>query len=513
MLSCLPVELLDLIVKQLKVRDLKRLRQTCKTFNVIASPLVFSRLVLNFDSGRCGLILALLDAIASKKSRLGMCIRTLEIQSFNPPQHKSLQLWQRITKKHEQTSRLIEEHFVAAIPYFVSVRSLSLNLTNMQDMELSCHDRIMMLLGSLPKLAHLSVYMNDDVDSRIPASISKHFHNLQSLHFSGGTSLYGDMPKALMARSPDLSNLIIDGFPSIQHDSSISLAELFSGLPPRRLRTLTLGGLSRHRYDSLISIHRHLQSLTTLVVNPDLTDIPGHFWNALQSSMTRLERLSVHQADSPLLEYLESYSGLTYLSIDLCGFRYNDRRDQDSMADVLYRRVLPKHVDSLQVLHIKTAYEGRWTVGPSQLDAVLACHSLSAFSLGIGPSEANVANKNVITQLLTSVAQGRLPSLRVVKLFLAYPTSARGIGDSVLLMYSSHGVCGHVRLNELVTGFTCKFPGAAMKRLEISTGHIHHGPPALSTFKLRRSKVDGKWRMTLGETSRKIPAFITYHEG
>ncbi len=390
-----------------------------------------------------------------------------------------------------------------------------------------------MLLGSLPKLANLSVYMNHDVDSRIPTSISKHFHNLQSLHFSGGRSVYGDMPKALMARSPDLTNLTIDGFPSIQHDSSISLAELFSGLPPHaasRLRTLTLGGLSRHRYDSLTSIHCHLRSLTTLVVNPDLTDIPGHFWNALQPSHVRLERLSVHQADSPLLEYLESYSGLTYLSIDLCGFRYNDRRDEDSMADVLYWRVLPKHVDSIQALHIKTAYEGRWSLGPSQLDAILACHNLSAFSLGIGPSEANVANKNVVvrtiptsplhsslillqTQLLTSVSQGCLPSLRVVRLFLAYPTSARGIGDSVLLMYSSHGVCGHVRLNELVTGFTCKFPGSVMRRLEVSTGHIHHGPPALSTFKLRRSNLSGKWRMTLGETSRKIPAFITYNEG
>ncbi|KAF9018007.1 hypothetical protein BDZ89DRAFT_932870, partial [Hymenopellis radicata] len=112
-----------------------------------------------------------------------------------------------------------------------------------------------------------------------------------------------------------------------------------------------------------------------------------HFWNTLQSSRVKLQNLTVHQGDAPLLGYLRSYSGLVSLSFDLCGFRHNDRRDSDAMADVMYRAVLPMHTESLKVLHIRTPYEGKWTLGRSQLDGILTCRCLTSLVIGVGLSE------------------------------------------------------------------------------------------------------------------------------
>ncbi|KAF8918072.1 hypothetical protein CPB85DRAFT_1430688 [Mucidula mucida] len=367
----------------------------------------------------------------------------------------------------------------------------------MQFTEAASEDSIMRLLSALPKLSHLFLSVPNDVDMKIPESLSRYFNNLSGLHFTGGTSLHCDTLKSIVAHSPNLITLSIDGSPlSVDGDRFVSIAQLVSAVPvgvSLPLQTLTLGTIS---FDS--SIDCHLQSLTTLNITPDFLDVPPHFWNTLQSSRVKLQNLTVHQGDSPLLEYLQSYSGLVSLCFDLCGFRHNDRRDSDAMADVMYRGVLPMHTESLKVLHIRTPYEGKWTLGRSQLDGILTCRCLTSLVIGVGLSEVEAPEEfNVINRLLNAVDHNILPNIRVTRLFLAYPTSARAMGDSVLLMHSAHGVRGGALLNALVKKYTCAWPSSALIDLKLSTGHLHVGHASLNTFKLGRHRVDRQWRFSL----------------
>ncbi len=42
------------------------------------------------------------------------------------------------------------------------------------------------------------------------------------------------------------------------------------------------------------------------------------------------------------------------------------------------------------------------------------------------------------------------------------------------MMYGAHGVHGHRRINDIVSGFQCENPNPCMLALEMSTGHMHN---------------------------------------
>ena len=248
--------------------------------------------------------------------------------------------------------------------------------------------------------------MHHDVDPEIRGTITQHFHGLRSLHISGGSSTYGDIPKKLIAQSPNLSSLTLDGYPSIHYEHVMSLTDVMSFVPSSvslPLTSLTLGGASIHRFNNFSSIHKHLQLLYSLVLTGDLIDAPSSMWDGLQSSNVRLQKLVLHQCDYSVIDYLQSYSGLVHLSIDLCGFRYNDRRDDDLMAERLYERVFPKHTSSLRTIQIRVPYEGTWSLGNRQLEAILGCRKLISISIGVGPTEGDKVCycKNVVVRLDT----------------------------------------------------------------------------------------------------------------
>ncbi|KIY63562.1 hypothetical protein CYLTODRAFT_132276 [Cylindrobasidium torrendii FP15055 ss-10] len=338
------------------------------------------------------------------------------------------------------------------------------------------------LLSRLPKLVHLSLNLPMDLNTPVPIALTHSFGNLRELTFSGGTSMNVDALKFIVANCPRLECLTLDGSNiSMDGVTYLSLTALFSAIPMGvilPLRTLNLGGITIDQ--PFEGLYPHLQSLTTVKIAPQFLDVPASFWHALTHSNVHLRHLTAHQADPPLLQYLHSYSGLVTLSLDLCGFRAGDRRDSDEMADIVYSSVIPLHAESLENLQIKTAYEGHWTLGHQQLDLIMRCSKLSALFVGVGLSDLEVhADRNVITKLLDTLA-----TLQAVRLFVAYPTSARGLGDSVLLMHSPHGVRGNTLLTQLVRSYVCDAPSPALLNLELSTGHIHQGHASLNTFKL-----------------------------
>ncbi|KAG7444608.1 uncharacterized protein BT62DRAFT_933639 [Guyanagaster necrorhizus] len=472
MIPTLPPELLHQIFQKLQMSDLKRLRSTCKRFNAVATPFVFSSMKIDTDSSQFRKYSSILKAIASGRSDVARHVQTLTILSLTPPRYKRLKLWQRIMKRKQRVYRAFENDFLRAITKFEAVTSLYFDIHTNQP---SSADKIMQSLGALPRLSKLSVHMYHDVDPSVSLSLSRHFKNLSSIHLCGLRLCYNDAPSIIIANSPELTELTLDGTSELKSDKAATMENLFSKLPTGTtlpLQSLTIGGTMRYLLDPAPQIPPHFKSLTSLVITSDTISVPADFWRALETARIYLQKLSVRELDEPLLSYLESYAGLK----DLSAGRFDDDvAKSDLAADRFYHCVVPKHSGSLRNVRVNTDFEGKWCLGDTQLDEIMRCSGLVSLDVSVGLGEVDAPyDENVITRLLEGVASGVFPLLRYIAVSFANPRSVRSIADPIILMYAPHGVHGHRRINDIVSEFQCVKPNSCMLALEMSTGHMHN---------------------------------------
>ncbi|KAK0207548.1 hypothetical protein IW262DRAFT_529423 [Armillaria fumosa] len=472
MVLSLPPELLHQIFQKLQISDLKRLRATCKRFSAVATPFVFSSLKIDTDSYQFRKYSSILKAIASGRSNVARHVQTLTILSLTPPRYKRLRLWQRIMKRKQRVYRAFESNFIRAVTKFTAVTSLYFDIHTIQP---SSAEKIMRSLGALPRLSQLSVHMYHDVDPSVSLSLSRHFKNLHSIHLCGLRPCYNDAPSTIIANSPALTELTLDGTCDITSDKTATMENLFSKLPTGTalpLQSLTIGGTMRYLLDPAPQIPPHFKSLTSLVITSDIISVPAEFWRALETARIYLQKLSVRELDESLLNYLESYTGLKDLS---AGRFEDDVAKSDLAADRFYHCVVPKHSGSLRNVHISTDFEGKWCLSDTQLDEIMRCSGLVSLDVSVGLSEVDALyDENAITRLLEAAANGVFPLLRNIGIAFANPRSVRSIDDPIIVMYGAHGVHGHRRINDIVSAFQCEKPNPCMLSLELSTGHMHN---------------------------------------
>ncbi|KAK0470414.1 uncharacterized protein EV420DRAFT_113853 [Desarmillaria tabescens] len=397
MILSLPPELLHQIFQKLQISDLKRLRSTCKRFSAVATPFVFSSLKIDTDSYQFRKYSSILKAIASGRSDVARHVQTLTILSLTPPRYKRLRLWQRIMKRKQRVYKAFESNFLRAVTKFTAVTSLYFDMHTIQP---SSADKIMRSLGALPRLSQLSVHMYHDVDPSISLSLSRHFKNLNSIHLCGLRLCYNDAPSTIIANSPALTELTLDGTSELNSDKSATMDNLFSKLPSGTalpLQSLTIGGTMRYLLDPAPQIPPHFKSLTSLVITSDIISVPADFWRALETARIHLQKLSVRELDESLLSYLESYAGLRDLSAD-------DAAKSDLAADRFYHCVVPKHSGTLRNVRVNTDFEGKWCLGDTQLDEIMRCTDLRSidFSVGLGQVDASY-DENVIVSVVLMV--------------------------------------------------------------------------------------------------------------
>ncbi|KAK0199429.1 hypothetical protein DFS33DRAFT_1388577 [Desarmillaria ectypa] len=468
MILSLPPELLHQIFQRLQISDLKRLRSTCKRFSAVATPFVFSNLKIDTDSYQFRKYSSILKAIVSGRSDIARHVQTLTILSLTPPRYKRLRLWQRVMKRKQRVYKEFESNFLRAVTKFTAVTSLYFDMHTIQP---SSADKIMCSLGALPRLSQLSVHMYHDIDPSISLSLSRHFKDLHSIHLHGLRLCYNDAPSIIIANSPALTELTLDGTSELNSDKTATMENLFSKLPSGTalpLQSLTIGGTLRYLLDPAPHIPPHFKSLTSLVITSDIISVPADFWRALETAHIHLRKLSVRELDESLLSYLESYAGLRDLSVD-------DAAKSELAADRFYHCVVPKHSGSLKNMRINTDFEGRWCLGDTRLDEIMRCSGLISIDFSVGLGEVDTPyDGNVITRLLEAAATGVFPFLRHIGIAFANPRSVRSIDDPIILMYAAHGIHGHRCINDIVSGFQCEEPNPCMLALELSTGHMHN---------------------------------------
>jgi hypothetical protein len=213
------------------------------------------------------------------------------------------------------------------------------------------------------------------------------------------TDLIGELAETI-AQSPGLVHLEVRTSTNTSEEPP-TLHDLLSKVPqgrPLRLTHLVLSGVFV-RMDSRTL--PHLRSLAYL----DLHRLPGspfpdwgrtrgckctitEIYAALNREKVHLKQVVLHGlVDDAVLDYLDSYSGLEVLEL-----RTMYSKD-DALGHRFYTSVLPKHVDSIQVLKIRPCYEGRWCCNVDDVSVLSQCNKLRSLTVALDSTPDVVRNQ------------------------------------------------------------------------------------------------------------------------
>ncbi|EEB98480.1 hypothetical protein MPER_02001, partial [Moniliophthora perniciosa FA553] len=104
-----------------------------------------------------------------------------------------------------------------------------------------------------------------------------------------------------------------------------------------------------------------------------------NIWDALYQEKIHLREIVVPAVNDSFLRYIASYSGITKLHYHSVGAPIE--RMDNTLADMFYEQVLPKHTDTLEDLAIHPRFEGRWSFGERSAKVLRQCTELT--SLGV----------------------------------------------------------------------------------------------------------------------------------
>lgn len=369
------------------------------------APTIFSCLVVDLQDEAT---VSILSDVASGKSTIGAYYTSLEIRSTSSV---SFSLWPRVFWGTAHP----EEHLIAAIPKFISLKSFSyvysdsiqmwfvashcqthshrISMRTISTISISSQDAILRRVAALPRLAHLSIDMGESTSALL--HITSHFKDLQSLHFPSVPD--ARLFHTLVTLSPKFNSLTIDGASATSDRDNLkgptSLSELLLLIPTVHLERLCVPG---NIFDAIYMARRHFASLAELTIHSGGPAVPAEFWSMLKADRVQIRCLTVHQGDDALYEYLQSYSGLVALNIDL---RKSEKRDADLMAGIFWLCVLPKHARNLRSLSIQAPVEGDYCLTNSTVDVLLTCTKLATLSVCVGILEAQVGfGSNVVVR-------------------------------------------------------------------------------------------------------------------
>ncbi|KAJ7139211.1 hypothetical protein C8R44DRAFT_867376 [Mycena epipterygia] len=185
----------------------------------------------------------------------------------------------------------------------------------------------------------------------------------------------------------------LSGFRKLRVTSSLYKA------PPTILRQMSQLISKNH---TLSSLHLHCPA--------DWSEI----WTLLRNERIYLKDLATNVTCDDLLVYLASYSGIERIHLQ---FRYSDSDiESDRLANIFFDTVLPRHATSLMQLSCLASYEGRWSFGTHNAEAISRLQRLSRLVMSVKCEDvperagtASLSGENSVERLLHLAAQ--LPAL------------------------------------------------------------------------------------------------------
>ncbi|KAK0468565.1 hypothetical protein IW261DRAFT_1053541 [Armillaria novae-zelandiae] len=382
MLLSVPSEILENIAFEADNRTRQQLRRTCKFLGDIATPLTFQSIVIDLSWTRrhnsASLFLKSLKSgpkLAQYITHLFLCLPK-KFRS-NPSRFANA----ASIKKKEDKLDSLDALFLEAIPYMISLRSVSWDSSG--DSGPSYATLMFEQLGKLPFLSDLDISNFGEWD--IPCSP---FHHIRNLIYRGPPSAHFT---SLLSNNPDLESLDMYVWPSNLEGQSISV--LLSPLSPGAFKTFRLRGpiyteLYTHEMPSILPYFYHLENLDLDIALPD------EFWDTLREKEIHLVSLS-YLRDSisrALLLYLMSYKGLCELSLHIWAPSTTD----DLHIQNLLPNIIASHSRCLTTFRIEPYYSGEWCLDHPMLDALNLCSGLESLHVCADKARTQVEANNVI---------------------------------------------------------------------------------------------------------------------
>ena len=253
-------------------------------------------------------------------------------------------------------------------------------------------------LATLPLLEDIRLNVSLDAD------VVLHIDRLSTLRRIAVTGFRGNpIVEQLIARSPQLSALDVDGTRCRVAADILSLHDFFSQLSPATplpLTHLRVWNICLRLDSTTIP---HFRELTSLNLGPilhpmdrsrswlpdpadegvhrmkDVCSTASEIWRTLSHERILLREVTVATTDDALLDYLASYSGVEKLV--LSGIPVRNITASNALADKFYTRVLPRHTESLRILKTPLTFEGKWCYDFHVSNALLECRHLTHLTI------------------------------------------------------------------------------------------------------------------------------------
>ncbi|KAF8886345.1 hypothetical protein BD779DRAFT_1530897 [Infundibulicybe gibba] len=378
-LLSLPNELIIKIAD--RVETCKSFRGTCRRIDLIVSPQVLSRLVIDINKRSIDQSISQLEALASKSIRAAEFVRTVDIRHL-APNHDPDPSWRNfwgfkpnltMNNRDPDWALAIVCEFLATLPklrmlyltgsagsegHRPGVR-LNWHISSVTKLTLrEFDDSISEIIGSSPGLTHLDLEYARAFGERTPT-----FHDLIS-------KVPADCPL-------QLHHLRIQGC-CIRLDHQ-TLPHL------RQLRSLVLCDVPWIRDDK-----RLLHPPRVLAKSDKFASSLSDVWGVVRRVALPIEE-AITPVDDAVLDHLAALNGLRKLVITQAISRTNSSTTwtrlsapSDAENEVLARKffacVLPRHCKTLVSLNVLSMCGGPWFLG-SNAESLLECTQLTELSI------------------------------------------------------------------------------------------------------------------------------------
>ncbi|KAF5369045.1 hypothetical protein D9758_003097 [Tetrapyrgos nigripes] len=422
----LPMEILQEIVFDLETGfHRKPLRSTCRALGSVVEPVLFSNIVIKtHDSylARTILFCKTLSDPGDGKDRnsLGTHVKTLTVHDWTSSTAVVMIGRDNVSQGLLNAWR---EAFICAVSSLVNLDSFHWIILQHNTREWM-YTQVPEILSKLPRLSQFTrVYAKG-----CPLVPLNHLRHLSTLavdarhipHEAFDAKILEPLSIALK-NNRDLQILRVT--PPVSRDSKAhSFLDLFRGSlnaegPSLKLKTLVVEDLDMQ---VPVAIAPHLQHLTNLEIRLSWHAINiGNFWDVLRTAKVSLESLVVDcDIDHTLIDYLsQCHSRPNILQLKGTTGKLTDA-ESDELADRFFATVLPKFAGALRQLTIRPYFEGRWCIGPHNLNTISRCTNVETLSVCL--------NGEVISSLGDQVnCAHSLPRLKCLYLDSCYPTWAR----------------------------------------------------------------------------------------
>ncbi|PBK69543.1 hypothetical protein ARMSODRAFT_1084842 [Armillaria solidipes] len=382
----IPPEIYYAIGKELRNKDLKKMRATCKLMNYAVESLVFSSIhMVYYFTG---------DMVLIRPGYLGY-FDTFKGDIFRHVQKiKITAVQQSTTPLSSPSFRPFIELDKAILKYFIPL------LQNLRDISIAMEHKVPAWffealypsLSSLPHIETITLRAKNEFYPP-PQSLRPYVHIVMLTRTWDDAACVAT--RSFLQTTPAVRTMRLEnGDALIRAGSRRSMGEILGGFGDRHLGIENLDTSGFDLLEDWPSIKDHFRYLGSLVIH-DNADTPTGFWTCLmeegahrtirQFSVKPDPRLTPHACLSPeLWDFLWALEKLEFLQICIAFSEEEEEREMgESQGNEFYEKFLKKHGGTMKDLNLTAPIDCSWSITtPGHLELLVeACPKLVGLTL------------------------------------------------------------------------------------------------------------------------------------